>query len=228
VWILNKLKQMDTGIYKITNTITNDLYIGSAAGKTGIKRRFESHKYHLRRGTSPCLKLQNSWNKYGEEHFTFSILEYCEPIDCINREQYFIDKLNPSLNILPIAGSRLNSKQSKEAKEKISNRLKGCDVWNKGVKMAESHKLKIGAANKGKTHTKEAKTKISKAKVGKLNPNASMVRCVEKNMIFETMKDAVKYLEILLSKKVYSSSISACCRGVKYKKAYGFTWEYVK
>lgn len=219
---------MDTGIYKITNIITNDLYIGSAAGKTGFKRRFESHKYHLRRGTSPCLKLQNSWNKYGEEHFTFDVLEYCEPINCINREQYFIDKLIPSLNILPIAGSRLNSKQSKATKEKISNKLKGCNIWNKGVKMPESQKLKISNANKGKTHTKETKSKISKAKIGKLNPNASKVLCVEKNMIFETMKDAVKYLETLLDKKVYSSSISACCRGIKYKKAYGFTWEYVK
>jgi len=43
--------------------------------------------------------------KYGYSSFSLSILEYCEPEQLIEREQYFIDLINPEYNILRTAGS---------------------------------------------------------------------------------------------------------------------------
>jgi len=46
-------------------------------------------------------------------------LEYCEPSNCIEREQYYIDLLKPEYNILKLAGSSLGHIYSEETKEKM-------------------------------------------------------------------------------------------------------------
>ena len=57
--------------------------------------------------------------RYGYSNFTIEILEYCDPLDVITREQYYLDKLNPEYNILKIAGSLLGYKHLDETKAKI-------------------------------------------------------------------------------------------------------------
>jgi group I intron endonuclease len=58
---------------------------------------------------------------HGYSNFTLEILEYCEPEQNIEREQYYLDLFKPEYNILKIAGSSLGHKRSKEtwAVEKI-------------------------------------------------------------------------------------------------------------
>lgn len=56
---------------------------------------------------------------HGFANFKLEILEYCEPSKLIEREQYYIDLLKPEYNILKIAGSRLGSKHSEEAKARM-------------------------------------------------------------------------------------------------------------
>ena len=221
MWILNKLKQMDTGIYKITNIITNDLYIGSAAGKGGFKERLRKHKWRLRNNINGCTKLQRRWNKYGEDNFTFDILEYCEPNKCIEREQYFLDKLKPSLNILPTAGSRLGAKQSDRTKEKISKKLLGTTPWNVGIPHSEETKRKMR-----KERSEETKDKISKAVTGSKNGKSKKVFCPELNIKFESARQAEKYMKENINPKASQSFISSCCRKEK-QFAYGLSWIYI-
>jgi hypothetical protein len=73
----------------------------------------------------PISIISRALLKYGYSNFRLEILEYCEPANCINREQYYIDLLNPEYNILKTAGSRLGSKHSKAAIKKISDSLLG-------------------------------------------------------------------------------------------------------
>jgi|SRR5882757_3198321 group I intron endonuclease len=56
---------------------------------------------------------------HGYSNFTLEILEYCEPEQNIEREQYYLDLFKPEYNILKIAGSSLGHKRSKETREKI-------------------------------------------------------------------------------------------------------------
>ena len=59
---------------------------------------------------------------YGFDGFTLEILEYCQPLDLIKREQYYIDLLKPEYNILKVAGSSLGVKRSEETKAKLKEK----------------------------------------------------------------------------------------------------------
>jgi NUMOD1 domain len=63
--------------------------------------------------------------KYGYSNFQLEILEYCEPSNCIEREQYYIDLFKPEYNILKKASSPLGYKHSEVAIRKISASLIG-------------------------------------------------------------------------------------------------------
>ena len=77
---------MDTGIYKITNLISNKIYIGSTT--TSFKRRFKEHLSALKRGDHPNSHMQRAFNLDGENSFIFEIIEIVEKENCILREQY--------------------------------------------------------------------------------------------------------------------------------------------
>jgi group I intron endonuclease len=45
--------------------------------------------------------------KYGHINFTLEIIEYTDKSSVIAKEQYYLNKLNPSYNICKVAGSSL-------------------------------------------------------------------------------------------------------------------------
>ena len=63
--------------------------------------------------------------KYGHASFSTTILEYCEKSELNEREQYYLDNLEPDYNILKTAGSFLGYTFTDEDKVKISKGLKG-------------------------------------------------------------------------------------------------------
>jgi len=66
--------------------------------------------------------LQNAYNKYGKKYFIFYALEYCK--DITEREQYYIDLLQPNYNIRLDAQNNLGLNCKQITKEKISKTLK--------------------------------------------------------------------------------------------------------
>lgn len=79
------------GIYIITCSQENLVYIGSSKN---INSRFIKHKTHLRNRIHHCEELQLAWDAYGEDSFTFKILEQTE--DYLKQEQKWIDKFWPN------------------------------------------------------------------------------------------------------------------------------------
>jgi len=144
------------GIYKITNTVTGKFYIGSAVN---IKQRWSVHRCQLSANTHSNRHLQNSWNKHGEDSFTFEVLEYCEKERLIEREQFYIDNEKPAYNISPTAGNSLGVKHTDDTKRKVSEA-------KKGFKHTDESKRKISEARKGKVKSDETKRKISEANKG--------------------------------------------------------------
>ena len=103
------------GIYVISNSINDKLYIGSTT--SSFKKRWWNHSYELRKNKHANGFLQNMWNDYEKEAFEFTILEILDNKDEIfEREQYFIDNYNTvypnGYNILPIAGQWIQNKES--------------------------------------------------------------------------------------------------------------------
>ena len=100
-------------IYKITNTLNGDLYIGSSQN---FIKRYYTHVNHIRVNKKSCTLLVRAVNKYGEQNFKLEILEECAPENLLTREQFYLDTLSPKYNIAKIAGSNLGIKRTEEAK----------------------------------------------------------------------------------------------------------------
>jgi len=92
-------REIISGVYKIRNIINGKLYIGSSFN---IYKRWTNHKKDLK-DKKHQLKLQNAWNKYGEQNFIFELIEVVDISECNTKleiknklykaEQYYLDDL---------------------------------------------------------------------------------------------------------------------------------------
>jgi hypothetical protein len=80
------------GVYKITNTANGKFYVGSSKD---IYKRWKQHKDALNEDRHGNVHLQNAWNKYSIGSFKFEIIEECEPEIQFEREQFYLNELNP-------------------------------------------------------------------------------------------------------------------------------------
>lgn len=94
-------------IYQIENLITHESYIGQTVD---IKRRRNTHFNKLRKNKHDNPKLQNSFNKYGEQEFHFRYWEFditnqeeLNSLECEYIEKY--DSLNNGFNLVPGGGA---------------------------------------------------------------------------------------------------------------------------
>lgn len=87
------------GVYAIKNLLNGKMYIGSTRD---FKTRWANHRRLLRRGKHHSPYLQNAYNKIGEKHFVFIMIEACECVHdtLVFLEQKYIDELNPEYNVL--------------------------------------------------------------------------------------------------------------------------------
>lgn len=67
-----------SGIYRITNIITSQIYIGSAQN---LAKRETQHFSNLKFNRHTNRYFQNSYNKYGKENFVFEIIQFVENIE---------------------------------------------------------------------------------------------------------------------------------------------------
>lgn len=172
---------MESGVYLIYNAINMKIYVGSTHN---FQKRFKGHVNYCKHNKN-SKHLQNAWNKYGEQNFKFVVLECVEPIKTklLEREQYWIDTLQPEYNILKYTTSTLGYRHDEETKQRISKKQKGkqyslgfkhtaetCakrskasmgNKGNTGGTISEQHKQAIIKANTGRKHSPETKAKIA-------------------------------------------------------------------
>ena len=106
-----------SGIYKITNKITGDFYIGSSKN---IKKRWTSHKCPSTWNQCPNNPMYIDMKKYGTNKFVFEILAEVEEDSQKEAEQQFIETLKPSYNNRNANGfdiERIKETQKKYHKE---------------------------------------------------------------------------------------------------------------
>ena len=84
-----------SGVYKITNTITGDFYIGSSKD---VKYRWAVHKCPSRWNKCSNNPMYQDMIKYGTDKFAFEILAEVEEDKLKEAEQQFIEKLQPTYN----------------------------------------------------------------------------------------------------------------------------------
>ena len=92
------------GIYKITNLITGQIYIGQS---TDIASRWKTHiKYGLGIDAPSTNKLYNNMQDYGVWHFTFQLLQKCPREKLNEKERFWIETY--SANIMGLNSTKGN------------------------------------------------------------------------------------------------------------------------
>lgn len=110
-----------SGIYRWTHKLSGKSYVGSALDLTRRFRNYFSAAFlekELRHGDS---LICSSLLKYGYSEFTLEVLEYCDPLGIISREQHYFDNLKPVYNIWTMVRSSKGFKHSAETKKLLSN-----------------------------------------------------------------------------------------------------------
>lgn len=115
---IKKKLNHSAGVYLCVNLINQKLYVGSA-GLGLIYRRYLAH-IHLAKGGSKLVNL--AVKKYGQENFAFVVLENTENRKdlILEREQYYINLLDPGYNLAKIAGSAIGTRRSIEQRRRQS------------------------------------------------------------------------------------------------------------
>ena len=106
-----------SGVYKITNTITGDFYIGSSKD---VKQRWRSHKKPSTWKRCKNNPMYLDFQKFGVNNFVFEILAEAEEGSLKEAEQQFIEKLKPTYNNYYANG--LDIERRKEACRKASRK----------------------------------------------------------------------------------------------------------
>lgn len=228
-------KDIICGIYSIENIKTHKKYIGQSVN---IKSRWYYHKRKLSLNIHDNDHLQKSWNKYGVDSFDFKILEKCHKKELNDKERYYIELYNTTdddygYNLK--SGGQDTNYVVDEVKRKISDGNKRYYREHPEAKLQMSEaafrqwsdpkiKAKITGENNfmyGKTHTEEAKRKISEKIKGNVSSqrNLTPVLCVETNKRYTCATEAQKEIEV-------TTSILEVCKGNR-KTAGGYHWRFI-
>ena len=121
-----------SAVYKITNTVTGDFYIGSSKN---VKSRWAAHKKPSRWNEHPNNPMYLDIQKYGTNKFAFEILEVVEPDKLKEKEQEFIELLKPTYNQMNAKGLNIERrKESNKEYEKTDKRKKYLKEYEKSDK----------------------------------------------------------------------------------------------
>ena len=151
------------GIYKITNTITNDFYIGSSKN---VKRRWAEHKCQSIWKKYPNKQLYQDMRKYGTDKFVFEVLEVLEVVEpekLKEAEQKFIELLKPTYNDRNANGWDIErqKKHKNEYQKEYNKSDKGKEAQKKYHKSEKykNYQKEHQQSDKGKKYKKKSNNK---------------------------------------------------------------------
>jgi group I intron endonuclease len=159
-----------SGVYRFINKKNGKIYVGSSVDLERRFRKYFNISFLKRENKS---RINNALMLHGYENFRVEILEYCEPSDCIKKEQIYLDLLKPpGRRRRPgeTAGSLLGFKHTDEVLKKMSKARQGKSHPMFGKTHLAKTLAKMSAVKIGKTISNDTRAKISAALFGKNNP----------------------------------------------------------
>ena len=142
-----------SAVYKITNTVTGDFYIGSSKD---IKHRWMDHKKPSTWKRCTNSQLYQDMQKYGVDKFDFQIIEEVEIESLKEKEQQFIEELKPTYNDKNAKGVDIERR-----KESQKESHKEYEKTNKYKEYQKGYHKEYNKSKKGKESNKKAKKKYN-------------------------------------------------------------------
>jgi group I intron endonuclease len=187
------------GVYVITNSIDDRFYIGGTSH--GFMERFKTHRDDLKSGKHHSIHLQRFVNKYGLDKLTFEVLEICEKSQAFDREQYYLDTLQPYLPSIGFNHSRssktsLGVRHTAQARKNMSEaqikrfRALGI-VGTKKKKLSPEERAEYLKSRIGRKMSEEAKKKMREAILSDLDRRMKALRdyCANKPRVEKPKKE---------------------------------------
>lgn len=171
-------------VYKTVNNVNGKAYVGKHVSSV------ENDDY-----LGSGMLLWRAIHKYGIEHFSKTIVEYCENKEQLNeREKFWIANEN---TLYP---DGYNIARGGEGGDLYTSNPRNTEIREKlrvlGKNQSDEHRKVFSESRKGKTHTEEAKQKISVARKGMIFSDE------HRKNISEKTKEAMKSVKIYNRKKV--------------------------
>jgi group I intron endonuclease len=169
-------------VYKIQNKVNTNCYIGSTVNSTSRK---STHFLALKNGKHHSIVLQRAYDKYGIDNFEFIVIEECTRENKQEREQFYIDTLQPEYNTsksakCPMLGRKHSDKT--KALFKLRKVRSGKEIHSFGTKWSEEHREKQRLARTGLKRSDEFK-KTQSDNANKLNLAQYLVDKGERKVI---------------------------------------------
>jgi len=200
-----------SGVYKITNKITKDFYIGSSIS---VVSRFSNHLNRDARKQYGKDKFHTDVIDYGKENFKCELLEECHCDNLLEREQYYYDKLNPTYNQIRPCENPFKTdyvkKKARAAQQTDEHKEKRRKIHNS---YEFKHKCKM--INRNGLHTKDKPVEMfwTDTLIISFSSISTAARWISKTTKFKG--------------KNKTSKIKAVCDGERIT-AYGYKWRYRK
>lgn len=197
---------MTCGIYMIQNEVNHKIYVGQSLD---VEHRWKVHKWSLNGNYHSSTHLQQAWDKYGENSFSFTLLLECEQSQLNTYEQYYILELMTYDRRVGYNSSYGGSAE----------------------RLTEESKKKIGDANRGTNSTQYGKRlspetcqKMSMSKTGGKNPKA--VPIVQLTLEGDYVRTWECSMDVERELGFHHSNIIQCCRRNRHKHK-GYKWCYL-
>jgi group I intron endonuclease len=204
-------QETNCGIYQIRNLVNNKKYIGQSVDILD-RNRHEINQF--RKNTFHNQHLQNSFNKYGEENFEFTILvDNCKESELDDLEIANIllhDATDPDCGYNKTEGgkcvrpndetrekmSKSQKKRFEDPNERAKCGTKGKDHPNYGKSLSEELIQKISEGNKGKIISEETRKKQSEAQTKRYeDPNERLKRSETQKKLWEDPIYSMNYTD---------------------------------
>lgn len=224
-------------IYRISNLVNAKSYIGVSIDYIS---RWKQHRRALKNNRHCNKKLQNAWNKYGEECFEFQVIEECPYYKCFDEEIKYIALFNSYENgyNLTRGGDRgCFENTCKPVYVYDLNGLYVCEFMSKAEAEREldCHSIKeccLGSCKRGFSKTNQEWYQFTYTKVDKLNPyerisgQAQKVYQLDENgniiTIYNSLADANKSCHITRGAHNIRDASKT------HKKFHNYYWSYAE
>jgi group I intron endonuclease len=177
-------KKRQCGIYCIRHRGTGKFYIGSSV--YCYHRIRSQHYVRLRAGIHTNPHLQSAWNLYGESSFDCFIIEECDQIKLLVREQAYLDHSGCTD---PKVGYNINHLADRTVL--TPEQCKKISESKKGIPRSEETRKKIGEAGKGRKWTEQQREKMLTARVGQKRSEETKQRLRDSWVIRKQKKENI-------------------------------------